>query len=227
MSNANQLHLRLMEALLFASANPVPEPIIAERLPDGADIPALIKTLQEHYKERGVNLVKVNKAWAFRTAPELGAQLIVEREVTRKLSRAAIETLAIVAYHQPITRTEIEEVRGVGLSKGTMDVLFEAGWIRPRGRRRSPGKPVTWGTSDKFLDQFGLENLDDLPGMEDLKAAGLLDKRPAIQTLGARGSLGFAKPVDGAEGEDSEGGDILPEPLDPDDGEISVPADVH
>ena len=216
-----------MEALLFASANPVPETIIAERLPDGADIPALIKTLQEHYKERGVNLVKVNKAWAFRTAPDLGAQLIVEREVTRKLSRAAIETLAIVAYHQPITRTEIEEVRGVGLSKGTMDVLFEAGWIRPRGRRRSPGKPVTWGTSDKFLDQFGLENLDDLPGMEDLKAAGLLDKRPAIQTLGARGSLGLATPVDGAEDEDSEGGDILPEPLDPDDGEISVPADVH
>lgn len=227
MSNANQLHLRLMEALLFASANPVPETIIAERLPDGADIPALIKTLQEHYKERGVNLVKVNKAWAFRTAPDLGAQLIVEREVTRKLSRAAIETLAIVAYHQPITRTEIEEVRGVGLSKGTMDVLFEAGWIRPRGRRRSPGKPVTWGTSDKFLDQFGLENLDDLPGMEDLKAAGLLDKRPAIQTLGARGNLGLATPVDGAEDEDSEGGDILPEPLDPDDGEISVPADVH
>ena len=216
-----------MEALLFASANPVPEPIIAERLPDGADIPALIKTLQEHYKERGINLVKVNKAWAFRTAPDLGAQLIVEREVTRKLSRAAMETLAIVAYHQPITRTEIEEVRGVGLSKGTMDVLFEAGWIRPRGRRRSPGKPVTWGTSDKFLDQFGLENLDDLPGMEDLKAAGLLDKRPAIQTLGARGSLGLATPVDGAEDEDSEGGDILPEPLDPDDGEISVPADVH
>ena len=216
-----------MEALLFASANPVPEPIIAERLPDGADIPALIKTLQEHYKERGINLVKVNKAWAFRTAPDLGAQLIVEREVTRKLSRAAMETLAIVAYHQPITRTEIEEVRGVGLSKGTMDVLFEAGWIRPRGRRRSPGKPVTWGTSDKFLDQFGLENLDDLPGMEDLKAAGLLDKRPAIQTLGARGSLGLATPVDGAEDEDSEGGDILPEPLDPDDGEVSVSADVH
>ncbi|MAI11815.1 MAG: SMC-Scp complex subunit ScpB [Rhodospirillaceae bacterium TMED167] len=227
MSDAVQLHLRLIEALLFASANPVPEPVMAERLPDDADIPALLETLQEHYKERGVNLVKVNKAWAFRTAPDLGPQLIVEREVTRKLSRAAIETLAIVAYHQPITRAEIEEVRGVGLSKGTMDVLFEAGWIRPRGRRRTPGKPVTWGTSDKFLDQFGLENLDDLPGMEDLKAAGLLDKRPAIQTLGTRGDLAPATPNDGAEDEDGDGDDVLPEPLDPDDGEISVPADMH
>ena len=227
MSDVNQLHLRLMEALLFASANPIPEPVMAERLPDGADIPELLETLQEHYKERGVHLVKVNKAWAFRTAPDLGPQLILEREVTRKLSRAAVETLAIIAYHQPITRAEIEEIRGVGLSKGTMDVLFESGWIRPRGRRRSPGKPVTWGTSDKFLDQFGLENLDDLPGMEDLKAAGLLDKRPAIQTLGTRGSLGPATPAHGGAVEDSEEELDLPEPLDPDDGEISVTSDMH
>ena len=227
MSDVNQLHLRLMEALLFASANPIPEPVMAERLPDGADIPELLETLQEHYKGRGVHLVKVNKAWAFRTAPDLGPQLIVEREVTRKLSRAAVETLAIIAYHQPITRAEIEEIRGVGLSKGTMDVLFEAGWIRPRGRRRSPGKPVTWGTSDKFLDQFGLENLDDLPGMEDLKAAGLLDKRPAIQALGARGSLGPATSVHGVPDEDSDEEADLLEPLDPGDGEISVPSDMH
>ena len=227
MSDVNQLHLRLMEALLFASANPIPEPVMAERLPDGADIPELLETLQEHYKGRGVHLVKVNKAWAFRTAPDLGPQLIVEREVTRKLSRAAVETLAIIAYHQPITRAEIEEIRGVGLSKGTMDVLFEAGWIRPRGRRRSPGKPVTWGTSDKFLDQFGLENLDDLPGMEDLKAAGLLDKRPAIQALGARDSLGTSTPAYGEPGEDSDEEVDLPEPLDPDDGEISVTSDMH
>ena len=115
----------------------------------------------------------------------------------------------------------------MGLSKGTMDVLFEAGWIRPRGRRRSPGKPVTWGTSDKFLDQFGLENLDDLPGMEDLKAAGLLDKRPAIQALGARGSLGTSTPAYGEPGEDSDEEVDLPEPLDPDDGEISVTSDMH
>ena len=172
-------------------------------------------------------MVKVNKAWAFRTAPDLGPQLIVEREVTRKLSRAAVETLAIIAYHQPITRAEIEEIRGVGLSKGTMDVLFEAGWIRPRGRRRSPGKPVTWGTSDKFLDQFGLENLDDLPGMEDLKAAGLLDKRPAIQALGARGSLGTSALAYGEPGEDSDEEVDLPESLDPDGGEISVTSDMH
>ena len=227
MSDVNQLHLRLMEALLFASANPIPEPVMAERLPDDADIPELLETLQKHYKARGVHLVKVNKAWAFRTAPDLGPQLIVEREVTRKLSRAAVETLAIIAYHQPITRAEIEEIRGVGLSKGTMDVLFEAGWIRPRGRRRSPGKPVTWGTSDKFLDQFGLENLDDLPGMEDLKAAGLLDKRPAIQTLGSRGSLGPATPAHGVPDEDGDEEVDLPEPLDPDDGEISVTSDMH
>ena len=227
MSDAVQLHLRLIEALLFASANPVPEPVMEERLPDDADIPALLEMLQEHYRERGVNLVRVNKAWAFRTAPDLGPQLIVEREVTRKLSRAAIETLAIVAYHQPITRTEIEEVRGVGLSKGTMDVLFEAGWVRPRGRRRTPGKPVTWGTSDKFLDQFGLETLDDLPGMEDLKAAGLLDKRPAIQILGTRCDLAPAAPTDGAWDEDGDGEDVMPEPLDPDDGDIPVPADMR
>ncbi len=227
MDDSLQLNLRLMEALLFASANPIPETVMVERLPDDADIPLLLETLQEHYKDRGVNLVKVNKAWAFRTAPGLGSRLIVEREITRKLSRAAIETLAIVAYHQPITRSEIEEVRGVGLSKGTMDVLFEAGWVRPRGRRRTPGRPVTWGTSDKFLDQFGLENLDDLPGMDDLKAAGLLDKRPAIQTIGTRGSLAPATPSREVEDENVHGEEVLPEPLDPDDGEIPVTAGMH
>ncbi len=226
MSNTDQLHLRLLEALLFASANPVPEKVMEERLPEGANIPALLAELKDHYQDRGVNLVKVNKAWAFRTAPDLGPQLIVEREVTRKLSRAAVETLAIVAYHQPITRAEIEEVRGVGLSKGTMDVLFEAGWIRPRGRRRTPGKPVTWGTSEKFLDQFALESLEDLPGMEDLKAAGLLDKRPAIQTLGTRGNMAPAKSAEELE-EAAEGEDILPEPLDPDGDEMPVPAEMH
>ena len=226
MSKIDRQHVRLMEALLFASSTPVPESTINERLPDDADISNLLVHLREHYKERGVNLVKIDKAWAFRTAPDLGSQLIVEREVTRKLSRAAVETLAIVAYHQPITRTEIEELRGVGLSKGTMDVLFEADWIRPKGRRRTPGRPVTWGTSEKFLDQFGLENLDDLPGIEDLKAAGLLDKRPAIQTLGTRGSLASAKPAYRGQ-EDEDGGDVLPEPLDPDDGEFSIPSEMQ
>ena len=139
-------HLRLLEALLFASADPVPENVIAERLPEGADIETLLAELVSNYAGRGVNVVKAGKGWGFRTAIDLGPQLIVERVVNRKLSRAAVETLSIVAYHQPITRTEIEEIRGVGLSKGTMDVLFENGWIRPRGRRRSPGKPAS---SDK------------------------------------------------------------------------------
>lgn len=224
MTEINGNHLRLLEALLFASTAPVPEKVLADRLPEDADVPELVAELVGHYENRGVNLVKVGKAWAFRTAPDLGQQLIVEREVTRKLSRAAVETLAIVAYHQPITRSEIEEIRGVGLSKGTMDVLFEAGWIRPRGRRRTPGKPVTWGTSEGFLDHFGIDGLDDLPGMEDLKAAGLLDKRPAIQTLGTRGVLGPKLDPDMLE-EPPEEEDILPEPLDPDDGETLAAAE--
>ena len=141
------------------------------------------------YKSRGVNLVKAGKNWAFRTAPDIRAQLVVEKEMNRKLSRAAVETLAIVAYHQPITRAEIEEIRGVSVSRGTLDVLLEAAWIRPRGRRRTPGRPVTWGTTESFLDHFGLEELDDLPGLDDLKASGLIDKRPAIQTLTTTGNM--------------------------------------
>ena len=209
-------HLRLLEALLFASADPVPEKVIAERLPDGANVEGLLAELVRNYEGRGVNVVKAGKGWGFRTAADLGPQLIVERVVNRKLSRAAVETLAIVAYHQPITRAEIEEIRGVGLSRGTMDILFENGWIRPRGRRRSPGKPVTWGTTESFLDQFAMESLDDLPGMDELKAAGLLDKRPAIQTLGARAPT----PTDPDQLEDTpEADDGLPDELDPDDGE--------
>ena len=217
--------LRLLEALIFASADPVPASVIADRLPDGADIDALIGALSDHYAERGVNLVKVGKGWAFRTAEDLGAQLMVERTLMRRLSRAAVETLAVIAYHQPVTRSEIEEIRGVGLSKGTMDVLFEAGWIRPRGRRRTPGKPVTWGTTDSFLGQFGLEGLDDLPGMDDLKAAGLLDKRPAVQTIGSRAAP-FPAPTDVSQdseedetGADLESGALDLEPLDPGDGD--------
>ncbi len=129
------------------------------------------------YAGRGVNLVKVAGGWAFRTAPDLSEKLKIEKPVTRKLSRASVETLAIIAYHQPVTRAEIEQVRGVGLSKGTLDLLFEQNWIKPMGRRRAPGKPVTWGTTDFFLEHFGLGSLDDLPGQEELKAAGLLDPR--------------------------------------------------
>lgn len=188
MISQKESHLKLLEALLFSSKSPISESIIAERLPDGAEVEALIRELRELYKERGVNLVKVGKAWAFRTPPDISSQLVIERDVTRKISRAGAETLAIIAYHQPITRGEIEEIRGVSVSRGTIDILFEANWIGPRGRRRTPGKPVTWGTTETFLDHFGIEDLDDLPGLEDLKAAGLLDKRPAIQNLGVLNS---------------------------------------
>lgn len=170
-------HLRLLEALIFAGTQALDEKELADRLPNDADVSRLLADLAELYANRGVNLVKVAGGYAFRTAADLSEKLKIERPVTRKLSRAAIETLAIIAYHQPVTRTEIEQVRGVGLSKGTLDLLFEQNWIRPMGRRRVPGRPVTWGTTDFFLEHFGLPTLDDLPGHEELKAAGLLDPR--------------------------------------------------
>src|SRR6185312_1182536 len=170
-------HLRLLEALVFAGTQALDEKELADRLPNDADVARLLADLSEMYANRGVNLVKVAGGYAFRTAPDLSEKLKIERPVTRKLSRAAIETLAIIAYHQPVTRAEIEQVRGVGLSKGTLDLLFEQNWIKPMGRRRAPGKPVTWGTTDFFLEHFGLPSLDDLPGHEEMKAAGLLDPR--------------------------------------------------
>ncbi|WP_241911747.1 SMC-Scp complex subunit ScpB [Telmatospirillum siberiense] len=179
-------HVRLIEALLFASAEPVDERGLAERLPEGADLGEVLDVLQETYRERGIQLVRRDNRWAFRTAPDLAAALIVESHVERKLSRAALETLAIIAYHQPVTRAEIEEIRGVALSKGTLDVLFEAGWIRPRGRRQTPGRPMLWATTPAFLDHFGLVALDDLPGIEELKAAGLLDSRPGLSSYANR-----------------------------------------
>ncbi len=170
--------LRLLEALLFASAAPLDEESIALRLPQGSDIPALVAELGAHYSARGVNLVRIAGGWTLRTAPDLGPRLKLEQTVTRKLSRAAIETLAIVAYHQPVTRGEIEEIRGVIVSGGTLDVLMEAGWITPKGRRETPGRPVTWVTTDQFLAHFGLADRRDLPGIEELKAAGLIGPRP-------------------------------------------------
>lgn len=170
-------HLRLLEALVFAGTQALNESELAERLPNDADVKRLLADLAELYAGRGVNLVPVAGGYAFRTAPDLSEKLRIERPVTRKLSRAAIETLAIIAYHQPATRAEIEQVRGVGLSKGTLDLLFEQNWIKPVGRRRAPGKPVTWGTTEFFLEHFGLPSLDELPGQEELKAAGLLDPR--------------------------------------------------
>lgn len=177
--------LRLLEAMLFATREPLSEAVLAERMPDGVAVSSLIEDLKELYANRGVNLVRVAGGWAFRTAPDLASRLAIETRVERKLSRAAIETLAIIAYHQPVTRAEIEEIRGVSLSRGTLDILLEAGWIRPGRRRHSPGRPLTWVSTEAFLDHFGLESLEDLPGIEDLKAAGLLDARPAVGDFSA------------------------------------------
>ncbi|MCT8974029.1 SMC-Scp complex subunit ScpB [Microbaculum marinisediminis] len=169
--------LRMLEALLFAAAEPLDVATIASRLPRDADIPALLGELQAAYSSRGVNLVRVADKWRFRTAEDLSFLLRRDAVDQRQLSRAALETLAIIAYHQPVTRAEIEEIRGVSISKGVLDVLMEAGWARMRGRRRTPGRPVTYGTTEEFLDHFGLESLRDLPGVEELKGAGLLDSR--------------------------------------------------
>ena len=168
---------RMVEAILFASAEPVSVAELQSRMPHGCDPAEALVHLRKRYEGRGVHLVRVGDAHAFRTAPDLSFMMTEEREEPRRLSKAALETLAIIAYHQPVTRTEIEQVRGVGLSKGTLDLLFEQNWIKPMGRRRAPGKPVTWGTTDFFLEHFGLPSLDDLPGQEELKAAGLLDAR--------------------------------------------------
>jgi segregation and condensation protein B len=193
--------LRLLEALLFASAEPLPEALLAARLGQGSDAAALIDQLRLHYQDRGVNLVRVGGGWAFRTAQDLASQLRSEEEVGRKLSRAAVETLAIIAYHQPVTRGEIEQIRGVATSKGTLDILLEQGWIRPGKRRETPGRPLTWITSEGFLDHFGLDALRDLPGLEDLRAAGLLDSRPVLYGVGAaKDDSAVAMPI--AEDED-------------------------
>jgi len=167
--------LRLLEALLFAADEPLEEKALANRLPAGVDVRAALKTLQIEYASRGVNLVRVGGKWAFRTANDLSWLLTHEAVEPKKLSRAAIETLAIIAYHQPVTRAEIEEIRGVSAAAGTLDVLLKTGWIRPRGRRKVPGRPITYGTTENFLSHFGLEVLSDLPGIEELKGSGLLD----------------------------------------------------
>jgi len=169
--------LRLLEAMLFASAEPLDEKSLAARLPQGTKVREALVRLQEEYATRGVNLLRVGGKWTFRTANDLSWLLSKETVETRKLSRAAIETLAIIAYHQPVTRAEIEDIRGVTTSKGSIDVLLQTGWIRPRGRRKSPGRPLTYGTSEAFLSHFGLDALADLPGLEELKGAGLLDGR--------------------------------------------------
>ncbi len=176
-ADAEAEQLRMIEALLFAAAEPLDEASLAVRLPAGADVPALLAQMQERMQGRGVELVQVAGGWRLQTPADLAWLLEDVREERRKLSAAARETLAIIAYHQPVTRAEIEEIRGVAVSKGTVDMLMELGWVRMRGRKRAPGRPVTYGTTDLFLAHFGLEALTDLPGKAELKAAGLLDNR--------------------------------------------------
>ena len=173
--DARPEELRLLEALLFAAAEPLDERALAKRLPAGVDVREFLRRLQIEYAPRGVNLVHVGNKWAFRTANDLSWLLTHEAIEPKKLSRAAIETLAIIAYHQPVTRAEIEEIRGVSTSKGSVDVLLQTGWIRPRGRRKAPGRPLTYGTTAEFLSHFGLEAVGDLPGLDELKGSGLFD----------------------------------------------------
>lgn len=197
-------NLRILEAILFASSEPVDANTLVPYFGEGVGIIECLEALQQRYAGRGVNLVRRGDKWAFRTAEDLGFLLRRDEQESRPLSRAALETLSIIAYHQPATRAEIEEVRGVATGKGTLDLLMEAGWIRMRGRRRTPGRPVTYGTTDAFLDHFGLESLSDLPGLDELKGSGLLSGRLPQ-------NLQIPLPFDGAALRDDE------DPLEPDD----------
>ena len=173
-----------IEAVIFAATKPVRGSELQAQLPDGMELDAILPLIEERFDATGgIELCRIGDAFAFRTRAEIAERLNAHRQVERPLSRAALEVLAIVAYHQPITRAEIEEIRGISLSRGTIDILLELGWIKPRGRRRTPGRPLTWGTSPAFLDHFGLENLTDLPGLDDLKAAGMLRKGQVIGGL--------------------------------------------
>jgi segregation and condensation protein B len=175
--------LRMLEAMLFASAEPLSPQVMLDRLPEGTDLNVLLPELKQTYAGRGVELTEIGGQWALRTPSDVSEALTVEREVTKKLSKAAMETLAIVAYHQPITRAEIENIRGVATHRGTLDILMELGWVKPGRRRETPGRPLTWVTTTDFLDHFQLESLMDLPGLDELKASGLLDRRAAIETV--------------------------------------------
>ncbi len=202
---------RIVEALLFAASEPLSIGQIEECLTDGTDVAQLLEDLREHYKGRGVTLVQVAGKWTFRTADDLSFLLRREAVEQKRLSRAALETLAIIAYHQPATRSEIEEVRGVAVSKGTIDTLMELGWVRMRGRRRVPGRPVTYGTTDDFMSHFGLEDIKDLPGLRELKGAGLLESSlPSDFTI-----------------PEPSAGDELDETEDPLEDEHELPLEMH
>ena len=182
-SDENETAVKLLEAVLFASAEPLSVAVLQEQLGDGADLPALLQALQSDYSARGVHLIETGGLWSFRTAPELAPMMKITRQPRRKLPRAASEVLAIISYHQPVTRAEIESIRGVETSRGTLDILLELGWIRPGKPRETPGRPLTWKTTPEFLSHFNLASLDELPGVEELKAAGLLDTRPVLGEL--------------------------------------------
>jgi segregation and condensation protein B len=204
-------HLRIIEAILFAASEPVSADKLAAFLPAGTDLPGLLADLQANYQNRGVNLVQVSGNWMMRTSTDLSFVLQRNKTEQKKLSKAALETLAICAYHQPVTRAEIEDIRGVAISKGTLDNLLEVGWVRMRGRRKTPGRPVTYGTTDEFLKHFGLNEVTDLPGLHELKAAGLLD---------ANLPPGFDVPL-------PKPSDQLTEDEDPLDGNELQPLDMH
>jgi len=175
--------LRLLEAILFATNEPLSEAVLQDHVGEGVDVAELLKTLQENCAARGVNLVTTDGLWSFRTAPDLAPMMKITRQPKRRLPKAAAEVLSIIAYHQPITRSEIESIRGVETSRGTLDILLELGWIRPGKPRETPGRPLTWKTTSDFLSHFNLASLEELPGMEELKAAGLLDARPVLNEL--------------------------------------------
>lgn len=203
-ASVNPEHLRMVEALLFAAGEPLDQKALATSLPEGADVSALISELQSIYEKRGVNLCCVAGKYQFRTASDLAFLLRKEQPEQKRLSKAAIETLAIIAYHQPVTRAEIEDIRGVVMSKGTIDTLMEVGWVKIRGRKRTPGRPVTYGTSEAFLVQFGLESVGHLPGLDELKAAGFLEAIPPSGFDVPNPSDGLGPDEDPYDGEETE-----------------------
>ena len=200
---------RIVEALIFSSAEPVSKHRLEKHLPEGVDIDKVMAIVAERYgEESGIELRKVGTAWAFRTRPEIASLLMVEKVAERTMSRAALETLAIIAYHQPVTRSEIEEIRGVSISSGSIDMLLEQDWIRPGRRRRTPGRPGTWVTTENFLDHFGLEDIQALPGLEELKEAGLLRTGTALSD---EGGLGAVLDENFGEKEADDDGEDIPE----------------
>tara|TARA_B100000886_G_scaffold268689_1_gene192758 strand:+ start:120 stop:755 length:636 start_codon:yes stop_codon:yes gene_type:complete len=176
-------NLKILEAVLFASGEPIEEKYLGEKIDDSFNVKKYLNELKQFYEQRGVNLINTGNKWSFRTSTELSSDLTIFKSQKRKLSRAALETLSIIAYQQPITRSEIENIRGVQMGRGSIDHLIEIGWIKPSGRKNIPGKPTLWATTELFIEHFGLKNISDLPNKDELKASGFLDKRSAIATI--------------------------------------------